>query len=256
MHINLSDALKKREEKEPAINLNELKNYKLVLKYPNKIKKGDIVLNGGLTDEIRSEIYNGRFIKRFLSDVYGVYINKKLDSSSNLYEIYKSSMAAAAGKRGLDRALMVAASVYSQLYYRMMEYTDSYSKKKGIMTSADLLYLDKGNSLKGKAVDIEYSLVDGPFLCHEFAVTLSFLLDKEKRRTGLKPFYVMGMVEIYGEKAEHCWVELRNKKDGRILFDPIYNVVQPLNEGQVYVVAANGTKYWIDNGPLILRRSY
>ncbi|MEM0143357.1 MAG: hypothetical protein QXL94_05345, partial [Candidatus Parvarchaeum sp.] len=92
------------------------------------------------------------------------------------------------------------------------------------------------------------------FFCHELVTVLVFLLDKEKRKTGLKPFYVMGMVERDGKKAEHCWVELRSKKKERLLLDVISNVIQPLDEKQNYITSQNGIKYLIDNGPLILRK--
>ncbi|MCL5976304.1 MAG: hypothetical protein M1580_01775 [Candidatus Parvarchaeota archaeon] len=256
MTLKLSSVIKKSKEKESAINLNEFKNYEVLLKYPNKIKKGDIVLNAGLTNDIYSGIYNGSFTKRFLSEIYGIYVNKEFNKSSNLYEIYKTARSTAGNKKGLDRALAIADSVYLQLYYRMIEYTDSYSKKNGIITSADLLYFDGANQHKGKAIYLDYLLIDGPFLCHEFAVTLNVVLGKEKRKTGLKPFYVMGMIEKGGEMAEHCWVELRNGKGKRILLDPISNVVQSLDQGQKYVVSNNGVKYWIDNGPFILRKSH
>lgn len=255
MAMNLSAVLKKCEEQESVINLNELKDYNIVLKYPTKIKKGDIVLNAGLTDEIYLGIYNNRFTQRFLSEVYGIHINKELHKSSNLYELYKSAVSSANGKTGLDRVLAISASVYLHLHYRMREYTDSYSKAKGILTNTDLLYLSGNNKRDGKAINIDYSLIEGPFLCHEFAITLSILLDKEIGRTGLKPFYVMGIVEKEGEKVEHSWIELRGRKGDRILMDPISNVVQPMKEGQNHVVSANGLKYWIDNGPLILRKS-
>lgn len=255
MALNLLAILKKSKDKNSEINLNELENYEILLDYPNKIKKGDIVLNAGLTDDILPRIYNGSLTKRFLSEVYGIYINTEVDKSSNFYDLYKSARTAAANKTGLDRVLAIANSVYLQLYYRMMEYTDSYSKDKGIMTNADLSYLDGNNKRGGKAIYMDYSLINGPFLCHEFTVTLSVLLDKEKRRTGFTPFYVMGMVERDGEKAEHCWVELRDRQGKRIMLDLIGNVIQPLEKEQTYVVSKNGIKYWIDNGPLILRKN-
>ncbi len=254
MTAGLSYNLEK--DKRLEIKLSELNTYKIVLKYPNKIKKGDIVLNAGLTDEISPEIYKGRFTKRFLSDIYGIYINKELDKSSHFNEICKIAKNAAANKKGLERALAIADSFYVQMYYRLVEYTDNYSKKKGIMTNEDLLYLEGNDQRSGKAINIDYSLVYGPFLCHEFAIALSVLLDKEKRRTGLKPFYVMGIAERDGEIVEHSWLELRGRKGKRILLDRLSNVVQPLNEGQRYVVSDNGVKYWIDNGPLVLRRNH
>ena len=256
MALNLFAFLKQSNYKSPAVNLNELKDYKIILKYPNKIKNGDIVLNAGLTDEISTKIHNSSFTKQFLSEVYGIYINKNWSKSSNLYGIYNSARSTAANKEGLDRVLAIANSVNLQLYYRMLEYTDSYSKAKGIMTNADLLYLDGNYQRNGKAISLKDSLIEGPFLCHEFAVTLSVLLDKEKIRTGLRPFYVMGTVEREGEKAEHCWIELRNRKNERILLDPISNVMEPINENDTYLISKNGIKYCIDNGPLILRKNH
>ncbi|MGC8533706.1 MAG: hypothetical protein ACP5MV_03725 [Candidatus Parvarchaeum sp.] len=256
MAIKLSYDLKKRKYKSLEINLSELEKYKIVLKYPNKIKNGDIVLNAGLTEEISPEIYKGRFTKRFLSDIYGIYINKELDKSPYFNEIYKIAKNAAANKNGLERALAIADSFYVQMYYRLVEYTDNYSKEKGLMTNEDLLYLEGNDKRSGKAISTDYSLIHGHFLCHEFAIALSVLLDKEKRRTGLKPFYVMGIVEKDGEKAEHCWLELKDRKGKRILLDRLSNVAQPLKDGQRYVVSDNGVKYWIDNGPLVLRRNH
>ncbi len=256
MTINPLYSLRKNKDKSLEIKLSELKTYEIVLKYPNKIKRGDIVLNAGLTSEILPEIYKGRFTTRFLSGIYGIYTSKELDKSPHFNEIYKTARDAAGNKSGLDRVLAIAGSFYLQVYYRMTEYTDNYSKEKGIMTKEDLLYLEGNDQRNGKAISMDYSLIYGPFLCHEFAVALNLLLEKEKRRTGLKPFYVMGMVERGGERAEHCWVELRNEKGKRILLDPISNIVQPLDEGQKYVVSDNGVKYWIDNGPLILRKSH
>lgn len=255
MTSDLSAILKKSEYKNSVVNLNELKDYKIVLNYPNKIEKGDIVLNAGLTDEISSKIHDDSFTKDFLSEVYGIYINNNLwNKSSTLYEIYKFASSEASNKTGLDRALTIANSVYLKLYYRMMDYTDDYSKEEGILTNADLSYLESNNKRDGKAIPLEDSLIDGPFLCHEFAVTLTILLNKEEKRTGLKPSYVMGIVERYGEKAGHVWIELRNRKGERILLDPISDVVGYLNKNDRYFISKDGIKYWIDNGPLILRK--
>ncbi|MCL4376727.1 DUF356 domain-containing protein [Candidatus Parvarchaeota archaeon] len=253
MALNLFAILKESKYNQ-AVKLNELKDYGIVLKYPNKIKNGDIVLNAGLTAEISPRIYDTNSTNQFLSEIYGIFINKTWSKSSSLYEIYSSARSAAGDKNGLERALAIANSLYIQLYYRMMEYTDSYSKDKGIMTNSDLLYLEGNNQRKGEAISLDGSLIHGPFLCHEFAVTLSVLLNREKTRTGLKAFYTMGWVEREGEKAEHCWVELRNRKGERILLDPISNVVEYLNKNENYLISANGVKYWIDNGPLILRK--
>lgn len=256
MTVTLSSILRRSRYKNTAVKLNELKNYKIVLRYPDKIRDGDIVLNAGLTYEISSKIYNSISKEQLLSEVYGIYVNKNWRKSSNLYEIYNSAMSEAKDKEGLDRALAIANSLYIQLYYRMMEYTDSYSKHKGIMTNNDFLYLESENQRRGKAISLEDSLIDGPFLCHEFAILLSVLLDKEKRRTSLKPFYVMGLVEKNGEKVEHSWVELRNRKGERILLDPLSNVMEYLDKNENYLISKNGVKYWIDNGPVILRKEF
>lgn len=256
MAKNIFAIVKQSKHKNLEVNLNEIGDYKIVLKYPNKIKNGDIVLNAGLTDEISTKFYNKNFKEPFLSEVYGIYLNNVWSRSSNLYQIYNSASLAAGNKKGLDRVLAIANSVRLQLHYRITEYTDSYSKKKGILTNADLLYLERNNQRNGKAILLEELLIDGPFLCHEFAITLSVLLNREKIRTGLRAFYVMGIVERYGEKAEHCWIELRNKKDERVLFDPISNVMEYLNKNENYLISSNGIKYQIDNGPLILRKNH
>jgi hypothetical protein len=255
MFIRLSAVLEKSESSEFALHTDNLKDYRTILKYPSKIKNGDIILNAGLTNEIPQELYDGKFDQRFLSEIYGIRINKRLGKSTNLNTVYKSACSVAYGKTGLDRVIAIANSVYQQLYFRMNEYTDSYSKKKGIMTYADLTYLEGNDQRKGLVVDVNHSLLYGPFLCHEFAIALGLLLEKEKTRTGLEPFYVMGTVEINGETAQHCWVELRGRDGEKILLDPISNVMQPISEDSVHVKSSNGTKYTIDNGPLILRKN-
>lgn len=255
MSIRLSAVLQKSESGEFALHTDNLRDYRTILKYPSRIKSGDIILNAGLTNEIPQELYNGKFDQRFLSEIYGIRINKRLGKSTNLHMLYKSACSAAYGKTGLARAVAIANSVYQQLYFRMSEYTDSYSKKKGIMTYADLTYLEGNDQRKGLVVDVNHSLLYGPFLCHEFAITLDLLLEKEKNKTGLEPFYVMGTVDVNGETAQHCWVELRSREGKKILLDPISDVVQPISVDSFHTESSNGIKYTIDNGPLILRKN-
>ena len=76
MTINPLYSLRKNKDKSLEIKLSELKTYEIVLKYPNKIKRGDIVLNAGLTSEILPEIYKGRFTTRFLSGILSLTKHK------------------------------------------------------------------------------------------------------------------------------------------------------------------------------------
>jgi hypothetical protein len=254
MAISLSALLKKEKIYDSISSLANFKDYNVILRYPNRIKVGDIILNAGLTSEIYPEIDKNRIKERILSSIYGISINEKLEDYPNLYSTYKSAVSAAYGKKGLERAMSISNSVYQQLYFRMIEYTDGYSKEKGIITHSDLKYLDEEYNHTGKAVDVDYSLLNGPFLCHEFNITLYLLLEKEKRKIGFEPFYVMGTVEKNGEKAEHCWIELRNKHGNKFLLDRISDVLEPMSSYQNIIVTKKGFIYTIDNGALVLRR--
>ncbi len=254
MVFGLLHVLKGEEKDTLSLSGVNLENYKILLKNSNKIKKGDIVLNAGLTYEILPELREGRF-SSFLKDIYGVYINEKFDRDGDLYALYNTAVQFTGKKTGVERALSIADSVYRQLFYRMNEYADGASVKMGLMTSYDFSYMERNHSRKGKAFSLDSAISDGPFLCHEFSIVLSLILEKEKKNTGLAPFYTMGLVKNKGETAEHSWLELEDKKGNRFLLDKISGVAEYLpSSATECFISSSGIKYARDNGAFILRK--
>lgn len=232
-----------------------LSSHSILLTPYNKIKKGDVVINAGLTSDILQNLDGKNLKKSFIKQIYGLYVDKDLDESVELSDLYKKTINYAGKKKGIDRAISITNSFYENVFFRMMEYSDNYSMEKGIMTSLDLEYLESNNYRKGKVLNLESALSDGPFFCHEFAVILYIFLDREKNKTGLEPFYRMGIVSNGQEEAEHCWIELKNKKGKILLLDRISNVAEFIDdENKRYFKSKSGIKYFRDNGPFIARR--
>jgi hypothetical protein len=227
-------------------------DYSLSFSMSNNIFPGDIVINAGTSSDILKGIYNGKIKPSFMKEIYGIRIDKE-NERSNLSDIYKNAVNYSGNKKGVDRIISLSNSVYHQLFFRMMEYSDSYSKAKGILTPLDLDYLNENNNRDGKVFSVEAAIEEGPFLCHEFALTLYCVLNKEINNTHFKPFYVMGYVEKDNEKAGHCWIELENRNGKRFFLDRISDVAEFIDPHKQYFESSYGIKYMRDNGPLIIR---
>lgn len=228
-------------------------DYSLSFNMSSSISPGDIVLNAGTSADISKGMQNGKIKPSFMKEIYGIKIDKE-NEKSNLSYIYKNAINYSDNKKDVDRIISLSNSVYHQLFFRMEEYSDSYSKTEGILTPLDLDYLNENNKRSGKVFSMEAAIKEGPFMCHEFTLTMYSILNKEINNTHFKPFYVMGYVEKENKKAEHCWIELENGKGNRFFLDKISDVAEFMNSGKnKHFESSSGIKYTRDNGPLIIR---
>ncbi len=246
--------IESQNTKKDKIYLSDLISgeYRLSLDKSDKIKPYDIVLNAGLRKDISSDLEYGKIKTSSINEMYGILIDD-FSGKSEFYAIYNRARKNIANKSGIERAVSMAKSVYRQLFFRMMEYSDSYSIKSGIMTPGDLHYMEEESSRNGKVFSISSVIREGPFLCHEFAVVLYLVLSKEEQNTGFTPFYTMGYVEKNGEKAEHAWIELDNGKE-RFLLDPISGTYEFIRDRNAeHLKSKEGAEYTRESGPFIMR---
>lgn len=229
-------------------------DYLILIRKANKIKKHDLVLNAGLTDEVTNNIKKGKLLSAFLKTIYGIYINADIEENTELSALYANAINQSKNKSGIGRAIAIADSIYQQLFFRMAEYSDIYGMYKGISTPLDMNYMEKYGSRHGKLFNLTSVISEGPFYCHEFAVTLYAMLEREKRRTGFEPFYVMGKVKKGDDSGMHAWIELGDKTGKRFILDEISHVLEFIPHPDIAeFTSKSGINYLRDNGPVIIR---